>query len=157
MPYSVLNINNIGNPDTALGITLPFNGTTGLFTSTYTTEQQAISNLKNLLLTVKGERVQQPGFGTDLIRLLFQPNTDIIKQNVDDVITGPVNRWLPYINIVEIETITAEDDPNLDHNISVIIKFNVINATLAEAQLNSITLNMSNNQMTITDSIINGN
>jgi hypothetical protein len=77
MAFQTLNITSTAGVNTALGITLPFNGPFGLFTSTYTTQQQALSNLKNLLLTAKGERVNQPKFGTDLIRLLFEPNTDL--------------------------------------------------------------------------------
>ena len=64
---------NNSNPDRAVGVVLPFNkpadartatqnalsGSSGggsLFVQSYTTEVQAISNLKNLLLTRKGER-----------------------------------------------------------------------------------------------------
>jgi len=156
MAFQTLNISNSTDVNNALGINLPFNGQNGLFTSTYTTQQQALSNLKNLLLTAKGERVLQPKFGTDLIRLLFEPNTDLIKQNVDDIIKLPVNRWLPYINIVEIKTITAEEDPNLGYNISITITFNVA-YNLKEDELTAITLNVSDNQLTITDSTQNGN
>ena len=50
-------------PDIAVGITLPFGKDKGLFSLSYTTEEQSISNLKNLLLTRKGERLFQPEFG----------------------------------------------------------------------------------------------
>jgi phage baseplate assembly protein W len=151
MAYQVLNINRPDTAiDSALGVFLPFNGMYGLFTSTYTTIDQAVSNLKNLLLTTKGERVLQPKYGTDLIRLLFEPNTDLIKQNVQEVISNPVNFWLPYINIVEIKTVTAEEDPNLDHNISVSIKFQVTTDVNTES-LSTITLKVSNNQIAIVD------
>ena len=36
--------------DVAIGITLPFGKNKGLFSLSYSTEEQAISNLKNLLL-----------------------------------------------------------------------------------------------------------
>lgn len=159
MPYQILGVTTNNSSNTALGITLPFIGSNGSFlSSTYTTEQQALSNLKNLLLTVKGERVQQPTFGTDLVRLLFEPNTDIIKQNISDVISRPVNYWLPYINIIEIKTITADDDPNLDHNVSVTITFSVTTSTYSiDDNKSAITLNVSNNQITITDTTSNGN
>lgn len=156
MAFRTVDTFNPSYANKALGITLPFNGPAGLFSSTYTTQQQAVSNLKNLLLTAKGERIQQPKFGTDLIRLLFEPNTDLIKQNVDDVIKSAVNRWLPYINIVEIKTVTAEEDPSLNYNISVTISFTVL-YNLKEDSLTSITLNMSETQLTITDSTTNGN
>ena len=39
--------------DVAVGVKLPFGKPNGLFTQSYTTEEQAVSNLKNLLLTEK--------------------------------------------------------------------------------------------------------
>ena len=38
----------------------------GVFESSYTTQQAVISNLKNLILTTKGERYMQPEFGTSI-------------------------------------------------------------------------------------------
>jgi hypothetical protein len=57
MPYQI--VNNVTNEalNTALGINLPFTGQFGVFNSTYTTEARALANLKNLLLTYKGERI----------------------------------------------------------------------------------------------------
>ena len=49
--------------DVAVGVKLPFGKPNGLFAQSYTTEEQATSNLKNLLLTRKGERPFQPEFG----------------------------------------------------------------------------------------------
>ena len=49
----------------AIWIPFPLGGTP-IFSSTFTTEEQALSNLKNLLLTRKGERPFQPLFGTDV-------------------------------------------------------------------------------------------
>ena len=151
MAYQILNITTQEPAEQrGLGVFLPFNGSHGLFTTTYTTRDQAVSNLKNLLLTVKGERILLPTFGTDLVRLLFEPNTDVIKQNVNDVITQPVNYWLPYINIVDITTKTWEDDANLDHTIDIKITFQ-IPSDLNDDDLSSITLTATNNQIVISD------
>ena len=46
-----------------------------------TTFDQSRSNLKNLLLTKKGERVLQPNFGSGLQDLLFEPIDDELKIN----------------------------------------------------------------------------
>jgi phage baseplate assembly protein W len=150
MAYQIVNINEINNknPSVPIGIQLPMNGANGLFSSTFTTVDQAISNLKNLLLTSKGERPFQPTFGTDLPRVLFEPSTADLKEMVDHIITNPVNFWLPYINITEIETITAEDDPTLGYNISVKISFEIENSTTNDA-LNTITIFVNDNQLTV--------
>ena len=57
--------------NTAIGVMLPLGGTP-IFKSSYTTEEQTLSNLKNLLLTRKGERPFQPEFGTEIYSLLFE-------------------------------------------------------------------------------------
>ena len=64
MPYQIVNVNDISQatPNGAIGIKLPFNGTIGIISSTVTSLERAISNLKNLLLTYKGERINQPNF-----------------------------------------------------------------------------------------------
>ena len=47
--------------------------TGGAFAVNYTTLNQAKSNLINLILTKKGERLMQPEFGCDIWRILFEP------------------------------------------------------------------------------------
>ena len=52
------------DPDSKIGIVLPIRlSNNGFFKQSETLLEQTISNLKNLLLTVKGERVGQPTFG----------------------------------------------------------------------------------------------
>ena len=41
------------------------------------------SNLKNLLLTKKGERVLQPNFGSGLQSLLFEPIDETFETKLD--------------------------------------------------------------------------
>ena len=60
------------DPDTFIGVSLPFSlGKNGWFKSTKTLSEQTKSNLKNLLLTVKGERINQPELGCELFNVLF--------------------------------------------------------------------------------------
>jgi len=94
-------------------------------TPIYLTTEQAFENLKNLLLTRIGERYVMPDFGTNLLDVIFQPNVVELKQEINDILTPPINRWLPYINIISIDTKTNEDDPTLNYYISITIKFSV--------------------------------
>lgn len=150
MPYQIVNINDISqtNPNGAIGIKLPFNGTTGVISSTVTSLEQAISNLKNLLLTYKGERINQPNFGTDLSQVLFQPNLSNLKPIITEIITDAVSYWLPYINITGINIVTAEDDPDLTYEIKISISFNVPSASIVADNPN-ITIFVENNQLTV--------
>jgi phage baseplate assembly protein W len=74
-----------------------------LFTSSFTTDEQATSNLKNLLLTRKGERYNLPSFGSNLLSLLFEPNTDELIDAIQDTIREAISFWLPYIQILNID------------------------------------------------------
>lgn len=88
----------------AYGITLPVkNGETGFFEQAFTSYDQAKSNLKNLLLTKKGERIMQPNFGTGLHSLLFEQIDDTFQEKIQETITKNVNYWLPYISIKNID------------------------------------------------------
>lgn len=126
-------------PDIAIGIKLPFNvsaqgtpdinsvsgyssvtGGGSVFALSYTTEEQAISNLKNLILTRKGERLMQPEFGTVLYDSLFEQNTDTLLETIEDGLRKDIAYWLPYIIITKLDV-----QPNTDNysiNISIVFK-----------------------------------
>ncbi len=96
-------------PDVAIGVTLPYGKTGGLFQLSYTTEEQSISNLKNLLLTRKGERVFQPNFGSDVYSLMFENIDGDLSSKLASSITDDIEFWLPYIVIDNIDVDVIED------------------------------------------------
>ena len=95
----------------AIGVSLPFNGS-GVFNSTFTTKDQIKSNLINLLLTTKGERVMNPLFGCDLRKFLFE---GITNSNLDSLKNSLLNSI--YIFIPEITVIDIILTPNTDYNL----------------------------------------
>ena len=102
------------NPDTKIGLELPFaRSRTGLFGLTETTLEQAGHNIKNLLLTAKGERVMQPDFGSDLRALLFEQADENIEERIEETILESISTWLPYISIQKIDIIEDTSNPNL--------------------------------------------
>ena len=102
------------NPDVYIGLELPFaRSRTGLFGLTKTTLEQAGHNIKNLLLTAKGERVMQPDFGSDLRALLFEQTDENIEERIEETILESISTWLPYISIQKIDIIQDESNLNL--------------------------------------------
>jgi phage baseplate assembly protein W len=104
-----------------IGVSLPFNAK-GVFNKTYSTKEQIKSNLINLLLTDKGERIMNPEFGADLRRSLFdnitQSNTDLLQTKIIDAI----NIFIP-----EIELTNVAVEPNIDYNtLTVTIDYRLI-------------------------------
>jgi phage baseplate assembly protein W len=117
--------NNTVNPIIGLGVKI--GNENNIFTTLYTVPEQAKENLKNLLLTQLGERYMLPEYGTDLLGLLFQPNTFEFKETVDDTIRGPISYWLPYIVIENIDIKTFEDDSTLIHTVEIHLTYTVQN------------------------------
>lgn len=124
MGYEIVNNEVSNNPNVAIGIQFPFNSP-GVFSKTYTTVEQSKSNLKNLLLTMRGERYEQPLFGTDLIHLIFEPATELTVNRIRETISESISDWLPYITVNEIVIDTFETDPSLINEIRVVIKYSV--------------------------------
>jgi len=113
--------------DTALGITLPIQIGNTAFNQSFTTYEQAKSNIKNLLLTKKGERVMQPNFGSGLQELLFDFNDDLLSAKIEETITTALENWLPYIVVQQINVNQSND--NKDRNtVGITISFNVRNS-----------------------------
>jgi phage baseplate assembly protein W len=113
----------------------------GIFAVNYTTLTQAKHNLRNLILTQKGERLMQPEFGCDIWKVLFEPMpADTIETVVESVILDAVSKWLPYLTVTEI--VFDYDDNDIDNNrIGLDIKFALTsNPNLTE----SVQINVNN-------------
>jgi phage baseplate assembly protein W len=107
-------------PNKAVGVMLPLGGSP-MFKLSYTTEQQAISNLKNLLLTTKGERPFQPLFGADIYSLLFENIQSDLDSSLEESLTNDIKFWLPYILLDSVD-VNSEPDSN---KVSIKINFRV--------------------------------
>jgi len=144
------------SPDIAVGIALPFNkssinsnfdrtalkddsntdgrqyneqkGGASVFSLNYTTYDQAISNLRNLLGTTKGERYMQPKFGTDLRKAIFEPNTSAFKEVLEERLVEDIKFWLPYLIINGV--ILKRDVDAYSLSISLVFKLDANNANL---------------------------
>jgi phage baseplate assembly protein W len=118
-----------------LGIGFPLIGPGG--SPIYISSEQALQNLKTLLLTKIGERYGRPDYGTNLLNALFEPSVSQLKEVIIELIQPKIAYWLPYINVESITVLTAEDDPNLDYDIQVSIKFSVSNFDTQTLNINA--------------------
>lgn len=103
--------------NTAVGVMLPLGGAP-IFKSSYTTEQQAISNLKSLILTRKGERPMQPLLGTDVYSLLFENMSSDLQIELEKTLRDDIAFWLPYIIIDKLDVNVNEDENRIDVSIN---------------------------------------
>ncbi len=127
------------NPDVFIGISLPLDyGSQGFFNKTKTTLQQTRSNIRNLLLTIKGERLGNPTFGSNLLSVIFgHENTDV-ESRIEEEIRAAMGEWLPFINIVSIESNFSNTNRNA---VNVSLRFTLNVDVTSEADL---TLDLSN-------------
>lgn len=94
----------------AIGLSIPFNKLSA-FKSTYSTKEQVKYNLINLLLTNKGERIENPEFGCDIKKSIFDfINTDNINKINNNIRVG-VQTFIPEINLENV-IISPEPDQN---------------------------------------------
>jgi uncharacterized protein len=101
------------NPDVFVGVTLPIEyGHTGHFKQSGTIKEQAYSNIKNVVLTGKGERVGQPEFGCDVNRIIFDPITEDTSDIIEESVRDAISVWLPYISIHNVFVSFSEHDNN---------------------------------------------
>ena len=108
----------------AIGITLPLTFGESTFEQSFQTKDQIKSNIKNLLLTKRGERILQPQFGSGLQSLLFEQNVDDLEGRIEDTINESLEQWLPYVTAEEID-IESTDELRDNNKINVSIKFKI--------------------------------
>lgn len=124
MGYQIISTPDFESVLNGLNIDLSF-ANSGIFTTLYTTNDQVKAQIKDLLLTRVGERYAQVLFGTNLLNILFQPNNQFIKEDIQEEINSAVDYWLPFVTILSIDIITAEDDPSYANSIKITITYQV--------------------------------
>ncbi|MGN6342284.1 MAG: GPW/gp25 family protein [Flavisolibacter sp.] len=70
--------------------------------------------IEQVLFTSPGERVNRPTFGSGLMQLVFQPNSDQMAATVQFLVQGALQQWLG--NLIEINEVDVQ---NIDSTLSV--------------------------------------
>lgn len=104
----------------AIGVSLPFDGPAA-FNSTYSTADQIKSNLINLLLTNKGERLYNPEFGADLKTVLFEGITEDANDLIKLLINTNVAIFVPEVTVTNVG-FTKDENHN---TISVTVQYKI--------------------------------
>jgi len=99
--------------DIYVGIEFPLDySVQGFFRKTKTIRQQVKSNIRNLLLTERGERLFQPNFGSNLKSLLFEQITPTNLESIENDIRSSLSTWLPYVNVNNLVAVQDDRNPN---------------------------------------------
>ena len=95
------------NDNISIGMAFPLDDV-NLFLGTQTIKEQVKSNLLNLLLTTKGERVNQPNFGVGLKHLLFE--SDIDEEVIADILDQQMGIFIPEISLLDTKVEFIADE-----------------------------------------------
>ena len=83
-------------------------------------------NFKNLILTSPGERVMEPDFGVGIRQVLFEGISSRTYQVLEERLLEQVNDYMPFLNIEEVDFLSADNTPEMDLNaVTVRIVYNV--------------------------------
>lgn len=88
-------------------------------------ERAVINSVRNLLLTNHFEKPWSPMIGSNLMRLLFEPATNLTAAMISDDITNTITNFEPRVSVLTVE-VTPTDDGNA---FSVYLTFFVLNNT----------------------------
>ena len=72
-------------------------------------KDKVASQLLHLLFTPKGQKLRNPQYGTDLIQYIFEPNENLAWQSIKAEIQNSVNRWLPGVDLTNVEVMASEN------------------------------------------------
>ena len=100
-----------------IGVALPFNAPR--FNVNYSTKDQIKSNLINLLLTNRGERVMNPDYGADLRSSLFEGINSSQNNALREKIINAVNAFMPEISLTEVNVESDIDN----HTINITVNY----------------------------------
>lgn len=99
-------------------------------------------NLKNLLLTVPGEKMMNPDFGIGLKRFLFENDDPTIYDSVASRIREQINKYLPYLEITDIVFNSASQNSSSEPNtLYVQVEYRIIPLELSDAIIVNGTIN----------------
>lgn len=122
MAFKAKNINPIDlKPQTAVGVSIPFNGP-AVFNSTYTTQEQLKSNIINYFLTDPNERFFNP-IGGNLRNLIFEQITNGTLDDIRNNIITAMSEIFPNVTVDNVEVMGKPDE----NSIFIFVKYSVPN------------------------------
>lgn len=76
--------------------------------------------IEQVLFTSPGERVNRPTFGSGLMQLVFQPNSDELAATTQFLVQGALQQWLG--DLIEVNSIDVQ---NPDSSLFVTVVYTI--------------------------------
>lgn len=75
-------------------------------TATTGDEEHIRDLIEQVLFTAPGERVNRPTFGSGLLNLVFEPNSDVLSAATQFSVQGSLQQWLG--DLIQVESVEVE-------------------------------------------------
>jgi phage baseplate assembly protein W len=77
--------------------------------------------IEQVLFTAPGERVNRPTFGSGLLQLVFEPNSDVLAAATQMSVQGALQQWLG--DLITVESVEVNNrDSTLEVQVQYLIR-----------------------------------
>ena len=104
----------------AIEIDYPFRFDGSGRTATTYTDEHIRDLIEQVLFTIPGERVNRPTFGTNLMQLVFAPNSPELATTTQFLVQGALQEWLGELIQVEAVEVTS-----VDATLTVVVQYRI--------------------------------
>ena len=81
-------------------------------------------SIRNIVLTIPGEKFFDPDFGSNVSNLLFENVDDITASQIQEEIEFSINNYEPRVKLLDVQVIADNDNASFD----TIITYEVVGA-----------------------------
>jgi len=64
--------------------------------------------IEQVLFTAPGERVNRPTFGSGVMRLVFEPNSDALATATQQLVQGALQQWLG--DLIQVQAVEVQNE-----------------------------------------------
>lgn len=115
------------------GISFPFRRDDNSFPATATDDQLIQESLLQIIFTPRGSRIMRPDFGSNVLALVFEPNTEALGDLIRSDLSSSIGRFEPRVTVQNI-AVTRKDS-----EVMITIQYTINATRLAGAVSASVT------------------
>jgi len=83
--------------------------------------------IEQVLFTAPGERVNRPDFGSGLLQLVFEPNSDELVITTQFMVQAALQQWLG--DIIEVNNVSVSNE---DSSLRVTVAYTILRTQLVQ-------------------------
>jgi len=103
------------------GISFPFRRGDASFPEAATDDDLIKESLVQLVLTQNSERIMRPGFGTNALSFVFEPNNVVLEQTIRVELQAVIARYEPRVVLTNVKTERRPDEGSVIVTIEYVV------------------------------------